>query len=455
MLSRLQCHIMCRPMNTSTIHDTAIQACATHRDLAAFQQLAHSSLPILLGLAGHYLDQHQPTHREAVCRDTLLLAWRNLPDNNVFGHKTPSLWLYRIFGSVLYNRLVAIHKGETGLISWLETQHPAPIAMVDSPTGPRPAGFRAAPLAELAEHTPAVPPSQQLQQDLERLIQAEIDQCSAPLTPTGERVYPPLYHAELHSRMQRSRAAFRFKEGFKRCLGRPLEDWLLQRWLDDKPGSAALERQGLPRRSVEAYLSDQLDIEIDPAILHRGLSYPKSFPDRKQRRKVSNLFLWPGDWDLPTPALSETHRNRFINDIWRHRLDLTGSDNYAELTAQLERGQPLRLHHQGILLNSPERILSYLDQYRLYMEDMSCFGFKNELGKDRLGIVIDRDGGLIKSNKGLHRIAMAQTLGIQRATVTVRAIHQLWWQQQKGSATGSEAMKRISEALALVRQHNQ
>ena len=440
-------------MNTPTL-DTHIQACATHRDLAAFQRLAQSSLRILLGLAGHYLDQHQPTHREAVCRDTLLLAWRNLPDNNLYGHATPSLWLYRIFGSVLYNRLLAIHDGESALVTWLETQYAAPIAMVDSPTGPRPACFSAAPLADLAEHTPAVPPSQELQQELERLIQAEIDQCSAPLTPNGERVHPLLYDPELRGRMLRSRIAFRFKEGFKRCLGRPLEDWLFKRWLENKPGSAALEHQGLPRRSVEAYLGDKMNIEINPRTLYRLIHYPSAFPDKVQRGKVSNLFLWPGDWDIPEHILATTTRQRFIEDIWYHRFDLCVSISYAEFMKKIEQGQPPRLHHQGILLNSPERILAYLDQYRLYMEDMSCFGFKDELGKDQLGVVVDRNGNLIKSNKGLHRIAMAQTLGLQSVTARVRAIHCSWWQQITSDATGEEAMKKLVKALKELRSDN-
>ena len=446
--------------------DSLIQECASSRDLASFQRLAHSGLPHLLGLAGHFLekphpephhlDQHRPdqlTHGEAVCRDTLLLAWRNLPDDNLYAEETPSQWLYRIFGSVLYNRLLAIHGGESALLTWLESRQAAPIAMMDSPTGPRPACFSAIQLAQLARHTTATPPSQQLQQALERLIQAEIDQRSAPLTPNGERVHPLLYDPELRGRMLRSRAAFRFKEGFKRCLGRPLEDWLFRRWLNNQPGSAALERQGLPRRSVEAYLDEQLDIEIDPARLSRGVSYPASFPVRSQRRKISNFFLWPGDWDLPTTPLAEAERQRFINDIWQHRLDLSASASYAELMKKLDQSQPMRLHHQGILLNTPERILGYLYHYQLYMEDMSCFGFKNELGKDRLGVVIDRNGVLIKTNKGLHRLAMAQTLGVQRISVRVRAIHQLWWQRHKRNATGKDALSKIVNALGQVVYH--
>lgn len=438
---------------TSPILDTLIKQCASTGTLTAYQQLAEDWLPLLLGLTGHYFaEKHLDSlqHREAVCRDTLLLAWRNRQE--IPTEDTPSQWLYRIFGSVLYNRLLAIHGSEADLLQWLGSRYDTPLAMMESPTGPRPALFSGEELAALAESTlsttPPEPPSQHLQRETEQLIQAEIDQLSAPLTPTGERVYPPLYHPELHARMSRSRAAFRFKEGFKRRLGRPLEDWLFKRWLDNKPGSAALERQGLLRRSVEAHLGDKLEVEIDPLTLKRGLSYPRSFPDRALRRRVSNLFLWPGDWDIPTPRLTETQRHRFIEDIWRHRLDLTGSDNYAELMKKLEQEQPLSLHHQGILLNSPERILGYLNQYRMYMEDMSCFGFKADVSKDQLGAVIDRDGGLIKSNKGLHRLAMAQVLGIQRIIVRVRAVHQRWWEHQTEGTKGKEAMHKLNHSIS-------
>ena len=85
------------------------------------------------------------------------------------------------------------------------------------------------------------------------------------------------------------------------------------------------------------------------------------------------------------------------------------------------------------------------------MEDMSYFGFKAGLRKDRLGVVIDRHGGLIKSNKGLRRIAMAQTLGIQRVTVRVRAVHQLWWEQFTQGTTGRAAINKVAEAIGRIR----
>lgn len=425
-----------------TSPDEPSAGCLEH-DMAAFERLAHAALPHLLGVSARFLER--PRHREAVCLDTLLIAWRNLPEQ---GSRTmPREWLYGILASRLYNQLLALHGSQQAMWRRYHALTAEDAARVDSPTGPRPALFSGTRLLAMSQQTPCVAPSRRLMGELNERIAAEIAQRSAPLTPTGERVYPPLYDPSLRNRMFRSRAAFRLKESFKRRLGRPFEDKLFQRWLDSRPGSALLEKQGLPRRSVEAYLDGRLDFEIDPRTLSRGLDFPASFPNRAQRRKISNVFIWPGDWDLKTPALAETQRRRFIQDIWTHRLDLTASDSYTALMERIERSGPLRLHHQGILLDSERRVLAYLERYRLYMEDMSCFGFKANLGKDPLGIAIDRHGGLVKVNKGLHRLAMTQTLGIRLATVRVRAVHQLWWEQHKGSAQGAEALEHISAVL--------
>ncbi|RCV89359.1 RNA polymerase sigma factor [Billgrantia montanilacus] len=412
-------------------------------DLTAFEHLASACLPGLLGVSARFLEQ--PGHHETVCRDTLVLAWRNLSE---LGSDTaPSQWLYGIFASRLYNQLLALHGSQQAMRHRVSTLKAEDATTVDSPTGPRPALFSGARVLAMSQQVPAVALSPRLLGELNDRITAEIAQCNAPLTPTGERVYPPLYDPALRSRMFRSRAAFRLKEGFKRRLGRPFEDQLFNRWLDNKAGSTLLENQGLPRRSVERYLGRKLDLEMDPSTLTRGLSYPTSFPNRTQRRKISNLFIWPGDWDVKTPALAATQRHQFIHDIWNHRLDLTASDSYAGLKSKLEKDGPLRMHHQGILLDSEARILAYLERYLFYMEDMSCFGFKSDLGKDALGIAIDRHGDMIKINKGLHRLAMAQTLGIQRVSVRVRSVHQLWWEEHKGSAQGKRALENAIAAL--------
>ncbi|MGR4068081.1 hypothetical protein [Billgrantia sp. C5P2] len=428
---------------TASVDENSLNGDCTEANTDAFEQLTSACLPRLLSVSGRFLEQ--PRHREAVCRDTLLLAWRNFSDLNT--STMPSLWLYGILASRLYNQLLALHGSQQAMMRQVSVLAAEDTATVLAPTGPRPALLSGTRLLAMSQQEPPTAPSGRLMGELNELITAEIVQRNAPLTPTGERVYPPLYDPALRYRMFRSRAAFLLKESFKRSLGRPFEDKLFERWLDNKAGGAVLENQGLPRRSVEAYLGDRLDLEIDPRVLSRGLDYPISFPNRAQRRKISNFFIWPGDWDLKTPALVETQRHHFISDIWAHRLDLTASDSYANLMNRLEQRGPLRLHHQGILLDTEARILTYLERYLFYMEDMSCFGFKIGLGKDPLGIAIDRHGGMIKINKGLHRLAMAQTLGIRHATMRVRAVHQLWWKQHKGNEQGTRTLENIIAAL--------
>lgn len=396
----------------------ALLAACQEGSESAFKRWVQANAPCLLGLTACFLER--PEHHEAVCRDTLLLAWRNLSGLG-YVHKPPQ-WLYAILGSRLYSQLLALHGSQQAMQRQVAVLAESSTT-VGSPTGPRPALLSGEALATMVKQATPEPPSPRLLAELEALIEAEIEQRQAPLTPTGERVYPPLFDSSLQWRMLRSRTAFRLKEGFKSSLGRPLEDKLFQRWLQGKPGSAWLEAQGLPRRSVEAYAGEKLELEIDPTALARGLDFPESFPNPVQRRKISNFFIWPGPWDQVTHSLADTQRQRFIRDIWAHRLDLTASESHAQLMAELAEGKPLRTHHQGVLLNTQARVLTYLDRYRLYMEDMFCFGFNPALGKDPLGIAIDSQGDMVKSNKGLHRLAMAQTLGLERVTVRVRAVH--------------------------------
>ncbi len=203
----------------------------------------------------------------------------------------------------------------------------------------------------------------------------------------------------------------------------------------------------MPRRSIEAALGDRLDLEVNPGRLVRSLSYPDAFPDRVERRKASNLFLWSGDWDLPRHDLADSSRTRFIQDLWTHRLEPSRSETFRRLEQELEQGRPLRSHHKGMLLDSRERILEYLRLYLLYMENMACFGFDKHEGKDRLGVTIDRHGRIIKTNKGLHRLAMAQVLGLSEITVRVRSVHRQWWQRHAGDAKGRDALERVAQAL--------
>ncbi|MDI5983538.1 sigma factor [Halomonas sp. M4R5S39] len=403
----------------------ALDACR-HRDPEGFHRLRQAVAPAMLATALHFVQDVRQA--EDVVHDTLLLAWLNA-ERFAADDLPPGSWLFTILGSRLHSQLEAL------------AGRP--------PSAPRavPTGLQGQALWTLARDLESRPPSASLGDRLTESLSARLAAPQLPKTPTGELVHPPLYDARLRRKMLTSRLAYQAKEGFKRRLGRPLEEWAFRRWLAQRPVGQWLEAQGLPRRSVEAALGDRLDLEVNPGRLVRCMSYPDAFPDRTERRKASNLFLWSGDWDLPHHSLADSSRTRFIQDLWTHRLEPSRSETFRRLEQQREQGRPLRSHHKGMLLDSRERILEYLRLYLLYMENMACFGFDKHEGKDRLGVTIDRHGRIIKTNKGLHRLAMAQVLGLAEITVRVRSVHRQWWQRHAGDAKGRDALERVAQAL--------
>ncbi|WP_416139005.1 RNA polymerase sigma factor [Halomonas sp. HK25] len=424
------------PPVTHQALEPALLAC-TQGDTVGFQRLQQLGLPRVLSVTSHFLAE--PPHVEAVVHDTLLMAWRNahrLADSGL----PPGHWLFTILSCRLHNQLSAL-EGALPPPSPADGQGPpAELERI-------PAERRGPALWELSQRLPPAAPGQALEARLGQTLQTLRQAARLPLTPTGESVHPPLYDPSLRRKMLTSRLAYRAKMAFQRTLGRPVEDRLFRHWQARRDACRMLETQGLPRRSLETTLGERLDLGVDPRRLVRGFSYPAGFPDRLQRRKASNLFLWDGDWDLPRHYLIDSSQTRFMQDLWHYRLAPEQSATFQTLEARSDQGNPLRSHHRGLLLDGRERILEYLRLYLLYMEGMACFGFDAEAGKDRLGVAVDRHGRLIKINKGLHRLAMAQVLGLPRVTVRVRSVHRRWWNDQTEGASGHEALERLAQAL--------
>ncbi|SFH70489.1 hypothetical protein SAMN04487959_10848 [Modicisalibacter xianhensis] len=268
-----------------------------------------------------------------------------------------------------------------------------------------------------------------------------------PRTPSGEALSTDLYDPRLRWSMWRARWTSTTREAFERRVIRPLEDRLFQRWLTNGFLADQVEEMGLPYRSVDDYLGESLDLRIDPRQLICSLSMKKSFPKSNQRNKAKNLFIWKGDWDLVRYDFHKGQRYTFINDIWLNRHALEQSQAYRELVSLIEKGKPFTSHQKGLLLNTPDKVLAYLETYVGYMNEMARTGFDNSLGKDRLGVAIDRHGGIVKINRGLHRLAMAQVLGLEEIVVRVRAVHADWWRDVMQGETGEKALQNMAEAL--------
>src|SRR5690606_29230266 len=81
------------------------------------------------------------------------------------------------------------------------------------------------------------------------------------------------------------------------------------------------------------------------------------------------------------------------------------------------------------------------------LDNMAAHGFDPSRGKDTLGVAISREGRILKINRGLHRLAMAQRLGLTTIPVRVRCVHRLWWNQVVQGAAGHAALERVRLAL--------
>ncbi len=268
-----------------------------------------------------------------------------------------------------------------------------------------------------------------------------------PLTPQGEEVNPQLYHPSLRRSMLRSRYTYLTREAIASVVVRPIETFLFRHWLKDGKLAPYIETFGLPRRSVFEHLGNKLDVQINPRELTQHVSMVHSFESKAMGKRARSQFIWKGDWDINTFDFKSIDRYQFIEDIWLNRNDVSSSNAYIHLLKQLQDGKPFRSHHKGVLLDSPEKIIVYLEQYLGYMKNMKENGFDASLGKERLGVAIGRHGQLLKINRGLHRLAMAQVLGVENIKVRVNAVHFFWWQAIVNHQRGSLALKKIEQRM--------
>nr|WP_281505959.1 hypothetical protein [Chromohalobacter nigrandesensis] len=265
-----------------------------------------------------------------------------------------------------------------------------------------------------------------------------------PTPPAGDPAFAPLEDRRMYWPVQRARVQKAVKEGFQSSVGVPVERGLLCLWQHALPGATWVERIGLPRRAVEKSLGDSLVLHVDPKSLIRSIHW-KGWSHKL--RPSSSAFIWEGEWDLRRGDLRGSSRTRFIEDLASHREDLTQSQAFHKYLALLKAGKPWSSHQQGILLDSEARILTFLRVYLSFMDDMAARGFDSTRGKDMLGVAVTREGRLLKINRGLHRLAMAQHLGLPSVPVMVKAVHREWWERVVQGSTGDVRLDRVRHAL--------
>ncbi len=263
--------------------------------------------------------------------------------------------------------------------------------------------------------------------------------------PQADLAFAPLAAPEIHRRVRLAHLSYQTRTLSRRYIGGPLGDQLFKVWLRGGLGASLVEKFGLPRPNLIAYLGEaSLTLDVNPRELFQ---FAMHLPRHQGKRPSSLAFIWDGDWDLRRDDLRMGYWLNLVRDLDENRHHLERTAKFKELFQKIKDGDPWHSHQQGVYLDTPEKIFSYLNVYVGFLDNMIEHGYDRQRPKDALGVVISREGRILKINRGLHRLAMAQWIGLPTIPVQVRHIHRLWWQDVTRGANGEIALERMRDAL--------
>lgn len=153
-------------------------------------------------------------------------------------------------------------------------------------------------------------------------------------------------------------------------------------------------------------------------------------------------FLLAGDWDLRAPDIASHERYQLLNDVWLHRSALGESESYRMFLRMAEEGRAKRIPNKNYFLNSPERILRFLEDQLVLLDSLKEHGIRPEWAPDEMNVAIGRDGEIIKANSGRKRTFGARIAGLPSIPVRVACVHEAWFNRFLKPGT------RRSQALA-------
>ncbi len=187
--------------------------------------------------------------------------------------------------------------------------------------------------------------------------------------------------------------------------------------------------------SLDAYFQS-LDWKTGPilwvpthAITHfwpLGTASKREITERRLR------FVWRDDWDLAIRPIAEyadaSVSFRSVFQIFRDGRAPEESDEYLQKSALIADGG------RSVRGNDRDELANWFASLRTLHDTLATRGYRlqSEVGglpHDEIGIVLDRDGRLIKPEDkfcGTHRFALALLLGIEQIPVRVSAIHPAW-----------------------------
>lgn len=165
-------------------------------------------------------------------------------------------------------------------------------------------------------------------------------------------------------------------------------------------------------------------------------------------RAWGNLFAPPGGWDVQTSLFRDHPTFHRVLDLERHLDDFRASEWYEDALREFHTTGSFR--YKKRYMSSVAAIDAFFSGYLVaLLVSMRDAGYRSDAADDRPGVMIDRNGALIKSPGGRHRWAVATLLEVDRVPVQIEHIHPAWLRQIEGGFSGA-SLTRLKDALRAV-----
>jgi hypothetical protein len=215
------------------------------------------------------------------------------------------------------------------------------------------------------------------------------------------------------------------------------------------------------RDPLERDLAPLLRSEVDPrAIVEYGLPAYKRYQLRSQpklARRVRKLLsqaarsrLVQREDYIRLGTFSDTETYRFLDQLWRANLEFREADRYGEFASRIAGGETIHLPSKRRRMSTLAELDAYFADYVDLMRSMQEKGYVATGANDRIMIMIDGRGGIMKETKGRHRLAAAQIAGVRSVPVKVSHVHAAWVDAQEGTSHLQKTRQAIERSLAAV-----
>jgi hypothetical protein len=215
------------------------------------------------------------------------------------------------------------------------------------------------------------------------------------------------------------------------------------------------------RDPLERELAALLRPDIDPlAIVEYGIPAYKRYQLSRQPllvRRVRKLMSQPArsrlvqaDDYIRLGTFRETETWRFLDELWRADLDFRSVSRYHDFARRIAAGETIVLRSKRRRMATTSELDAYFADYVDLLRSMHERGYVATGASDRIMIMIDRHGGIMKETKGRHRLAAAQIVGVRSVPVKISHVHAAWVDAQEGASPLERTARAIERAIAVA-----